>query len=332
MYLVSVLVPVYKVENYIQRCARCLFSQTYDNLEFIFVDDCTPDKSIVKLKEVVEEYPQIESRIRIIKHDKNSGLSCARNTAIASAKGEFLFFVDSDDYVEKDAIQLLVKKQLETGADIVSGNAYRHFHDKTIELREPAYKTKEDMVCGLIQATYDHVIWRRIIRRTLFTDNNIRMKEGVNQGEDWQVMPRLAYFANKFATIDSFIYHYDCTNENSYMQLQRNQFNSNLCEQNRASMNIVKSFFKDKGAPYEEAVGIMEAKFCSGYLYQCSRFGEKEYYNQFLSELQALPSIYYKHIGWNKPLKRFLNRHYSLMRLRIVLLKLKRRIKSINPF
>ena len=114
--LVSVLVPIYNVDPYIEQCARSLFEQTYDNLEFIFCDDCSPDASIQKLKEVMKEYPQRLEQIRIIYHERNRGSAAARNTLIDNCKGDFLFWVDSDDWVDTNAIERLVIKQKEKDA------------------------------------------------------------------------------------------------------------------------------------------------------------------------------------------------------------------------
>ena len=312
MYTVSILVPVYKVEKYIERCARSLFEQTYPEIEYVFVDDCSPDRSIDVLNDVVSQYPDRKSNTQVLRHSHNRGLSAARNTGIETAKGDFLCFVDSDDYLEKDAIQLLVSEQLRTNADIVSGNAIKHKLTETIELIEPKYKDKDAMVCGLIQATLDHVIWRRIIRRSLFIDHNVRMKEGVNQGEDWQVMPQLAYYASGFSTIDNFIYHYDCTNENSYMSQKGMSFNEKLCNQDVASKDIVKSFFADKARVFQDAVGMMEAKFCYQYLYKAAAYKHKEYYDLFLASLRELDDKYYQYCGWNHALKRIVTGHYGL--------------------
>ena len=119
--LVSILIPVYGVEKYIERCARSLFEQTYANLEFIFVDDRIPDHSIQLLENVLTMYPHRLKQVKIIKHSKNEGIAVVRNTAISNATGDFIFFVDSDDYIETDTISALVNEQNLTNADIVSG-------------------------------------------------------------------------------------------------------------------------------------------------------------------------------------------------------------------
>ena len=117
--LVSILIPVYQVEDYIERCARSAFEQTYQNLEFVFVDDGSTDSSIYVLKSVINDYPDLKDHIRIIRHPENRGLAAARNTAIKSCHGDFVMHVDSDDWLEPDAAELLVRRQQETEADII---------------------------------------------------------------------------------------------------------------------------------------------------------------------------------------------------------------------
>ena len=103
-YLVSILVPIYGVEKYIRRCAISLFEQTYLNIEYIFVNDCTNDDSIIILENVINQYPNRQSQIKIIQHETNKGLGEARNTAVAAANGDYLFHVDSDDYIDSYCI------------------------------------------------------------------------------------------------------------------------------------------------------------------------------------------------------------------------------------
>ena len=122
--LVSILIPVYRVENDIERCVRSVMDQTYDNLVYVSVDDATDDSSMEILKRILRNYPNRLGDIQIIHHKKNRGLAAARNTAVSSCRGEYVFHVDSDDWVESNAVKLLVEKQRETGADIVTAEAY----------------------------------------------------------------------------------------------------------------------------------------------------------------------------------------------------------------
>lgn len=121
--LVSVLIPVFRVERYIERCARSVLEQTYQNIEYIFVDDATDDASIDIIERIISEYPDRQERVHIIRHQSNKGLAAARNTAVDTCHGVFVFHVDSDDWVETDAIELMVRKQHETDADIITAEA-----------------------------------------------------------------------------------------------------------------------------------------------------------------------------------------------------------------
>lgn len=116
---VSILIPIYGVEKFIERCAISLFEQTYQNIEYIFVNDCTKDDSINVLERVINRYPNRKPFVRIINHAQNKGLAGARNTAVANATGEFIMHVDSDDYVDKEIVRKAIDKQLQFDADIV---------------------------------------------------------------------------------------------------------------------------------------------------------------------------------------------------------------------
>ena len=125
---VSILIPVYGVEQYIAECARSLFSQTYRDLEFNFVDDCSPDNSISVLKKVLEDYPDRANQVHIIRHESNKGLGATRHTAFTHATGDAILHVDSDDVVPKNAVSLLVDEMQKARYDIVSG-AYAEYKE-----------------------------------------------------------------------------------------------------------------------------------------------------------------------------------------------------------
>ena len=127
---VSVVVPVYGVEAYIGQCVRSLFSQTWDNCEFIFVDDGSPDNSISMLESVLTtEFPQLQSSVKVL-HEPNSGLPCARMAGLAKAEGDYIIHVDSDDWVEPDYVRNLVEKAIDEGADVVYCDFYKEYSGK----------------------------------------------------------------------------------------------------------------------------------------------------------------------------------------------------------
>ena len=116
---VSVCIPVYGVEKYIEKCARTLFEQTLQEIEYIFVDDCTQDRSMEILQKVLEEYPHRKAQVKIIHHEKNGGLVAARNTALKHVSGEYVIHCDPDDWVELDLYEIMYHEAVAQGADMV---------------------------------------------------------------------------------------------------------------------------------------------------------------------------------------------------------------------
>ena len=253
-YKVSICVPVYGVEKYIERCAHSLFKQTYGNLEFIFVDDCTKDRSIEILREVMRNYPERERQVRIIKHEHNRGLAAARNTAVEAVRSDFLMHVDSDDWIDVDAVELLVAKQVETGADYVTADMEVIRWNRRVNMMRTRYTTPHDLSLSLIKRETAVCVVGQLIRTALYSDNDIKVEEGTNVGEDFQQSCRLAYFAQKTAGVNKAIYHYDCSNEGSYMH---SDFSLEKWKEGYRSAEIVMDFCQDKGNDFVQAAEYM---------------------------------------------------------------------------
>ena len=107
--LISILVPVFKVEKYIVKCLDTIFNQTYTDIEYVFVNDCTPDNSMHLLNSYIDNHNIDRDKVKIISHSQNQGIAVTRNDCIANATGEYVLFVDSDDWVELDMVEELVK-------------------------------------------------------------------------------------------------------------------------------------------------------------------------------------------------------------------------------
>lgn len=310
MYQVSILVPIYGVEKYIERCARSLFEQTYDNLEYIFVDDCSPDNSMAILKRVMEDYPERKDQVRIIRHERNRGLAAARNTALDAATGPFVTHVDSDDYLDRSAVQLLVDKQLETDADIVSGNYCMITNKGTREKRLPDYKDRHEFLLKTLDLQEGiRTIWGHLIRLSLYDDYHIRVKEGVNVGEDWQQIPLLAYYAKKASNIDDFVYYYDCTNPQSYIHHYQKAI---FWEEPMKSLFIMDSFFTDKESVYKEALSRLTTQKLKEFLHIAAKNKNKHAFNVLRSLILSNYSDYFDVIGWDNPLNRVFRCNYYL--------------------
>jgi glycosyltransferase involved in cell wall biosynthesis len=220
---ISIAVPVYGVEKFIERCARSLFEQTYSDIEYVFVDDCTPDRSIDVLLQVVEEYPDRKDAIRIIHNETNKGLSATRRIAISNCTGDFVYNIDSDDYIEPTTISDLIEKQKGTNADIVAAHMYINDCQVDQNLITPDYHSAYDMLIELLSKDTHHELCGRMVRRSLFSHEDIWTPDGLNVGEDWVMTSKLAYYAKKVVLVDKHLYHYIQTNEASYMHDVRTQ-------------------------------------------------------------------------------------------------------------
>lgn len=119
---VSVIVAIYKVEAYIERCLHSLFSQTIDDIEFVFVDDASPDNSMAILNKILKQYPSRKNQVKIIRHVKNQGVGKARKVGILSATGEYIIHCDPDDFVEVTMYEEMYQKAKESVVDIVVCN------------------------------------------------------------------------------------------------------------------------------------------------------------------------------------------------------------------
>lgn len=214
---VSILVPIYGVARHIRKCAESLFKQTYDNIEFVFVDDCTPDNSIEELQKAMDAYPYRKSHTRIIHHKRNRGLAAARNTGIYSAIGEYLMHVDGDDYLTTDdAVEKVVAIIQSENADIVTFGFRHVYKDSYKDLIQDIPTDKIEYVHSTLTRKVSVCVWGGIYKTSLYRDNHIIHYEGLNMGEDYAVKPRLLYAADKVVYLPEPLYSYVQYNENAY--------------------------------------------------------------------------------------------------------------------
>ena len=256
MCQVSILVPVYNAEAFIERCARSLFGQTYRQLEFVFVDDCSTDGSVGVLTKVADDYPDRKGQIIVIHHERNRGAAATKNTALSQAKGEFVCFVDADDWMELDAVETLVERQFETGADVVWGGMDIHSEEGVAKLEEPVYNDCQQWILACINDNTDGAVTsnsRRIVRRSLFTSHGIQMSEGCNYGEDRLLMCQIAYFAQGFSVVDKTVYHYDKSNADSLSgEGHLKKHFAEIVSQKNENLRLLEVFFSDKESLYYE--------------------------------------------------------------------------------
>lgn len=163
--LASIIVPVYNVEPYIDQCLRSVLSQTIRNIEVIVVDDCSTDNSAM----VVKKYCKIDNRIIFLQHDKNKGLSNTRNTGLSYAKGEFIFFVDSDDYVDDNYCARLIYAIEKEQADVACCNVLKVYDNAVIS----PYKVRNEnasfpsLITPHVMNSIMSVVWNKVYKRQI---------------------------------------------------------------------------------------------------------------------------------------------------------------------
>lgn len=213
---VSVVIPIYNVEKFIERCVRSLMEQTLDNIEYIFVNDCTPDRSMDILRKVIADYPNRQEDIHIINHQKNSGSAIVRNTGLYTATGEYLIYCDSDDWIEPDMYGDMYNKAKEANADIVVTDFYNEYASCSKIKHQPYPNNSIQCISDMLSGKLHCGTWNKLVRREIYFQNNISFPDGVDMWEDVATMIPICYYAKKIVYLPKAYYHYVQTNSNSY--------------------------------------------------------------------------------------------------------------------
>ncbi|MHC8949283.1 glycosyltransferase family 2 protein [Sphingobacterium hungaricum] len=244
-YQVSVIIPIYNVGKFIERCARSLFSQTLESVQFIFVDDCTPDNSIEILDKLIADFPERQKDILIVKHEKNRGLPAARNSGLKVASGDYIFHCDSDDWLEENAMQELCSTAIDNNADLVWCDWYLSFDKNSRYMSQSPMDIDKvsPMYClqMLLGGKLKYNVWNKLVRRSLYIENNIAFPEGFSMGEDL-TMIKLFPFANQVSYCPKALYHYSQSNTEAFTK----KTSSDHLIQIKHNVNNLIDFIKNK--------------------------------------------------------------------------------------
>lgn len=243
---VSVILPIYKVEPYIERCVRSLMEQTYDDVEFIFVDDASPDASIDIAKRVVSEYNR---NVRFFTHPQNKGLPGARNTGLAASTGEYIYHCDSDDWLEPEMLEKMVKAATANDADFVYCDFFLSFNGKERYMVQPDFKDKFDALQkGVMTGNMKHNVWNKLIRHSLYIEYGIcSPAEHCKGGEDYMII-KLLRVSNSVAHVAEALYHYNRVNANAITKTQSEKHYEDI----KANADDVIAFLNENPIPNQE--------------------------------------------------------------------------------
>lgn len=288
---VSIIVPVYNVEDYIERCFESVTNQAYENIECIFVDDCSPDNSKDILEELITKY-RGGIDFKVLSHKTNRGLSVARNTGIENALGDYIYFLDSDDVIAHDSVNVLIGLAIKyQGVEIVQGNSYRvpkmendwreikgkgfpEFTDNHLWIKKHCF-----MEPRIISNATNKLINTEFIRR-----NRLYFKEGIiHEDEHWTFFVAKKISSIAFTTHYTYIQH---VTEGSIMQ------SADIHRSVRDWLIIIKDCFENIDVELEE----IQIKFLVSMLDANARklnenIELKENYRNYILDLLSKPRI-----------------------------------------
>lgn len=206
---VSVIIPVYKVEKYIERCVRSLFEQTLNELEFIFIDDCGGDDSINIITRILEKYPTRQSQVKIIHHNTNLGVGQSRQDGINAAIGEYIIHCDPDDSVAITMYEKMYNTAIETRADFVMcgysefNNIGRHDY-----LLQPIPDGRIERIKAFSARKIKGGLWNKLIHRKRYSEHQICFEFGIDLWEDKGAIIKFLITAEKTAYVAECLYYY----------------------------------------------------------------------------------------------------------------------------
>lgn len=245
--MISVVVPVYNVETFLEKCITSILNQTYHNLEIIIVDDGSTDSS----SKLCDQMKQKDERI-IVVHKKNGGLVSARKVGIARAKGEYIISIDSDDWIESEMISDLYKQAAENNADMVTSGHYREYRDSSV-------KCTDSIKCGIYESPQDKeylytnliingkgetwgihpAIWCKLVKTSLMRRVYLKLNDEAVYAEDAAAVYACCVLAERIIVTHSIYYHY-CLRDNSIVHSRNPNYFCNI----NLIYNYLRSYFE----------------------------------------------------------------------------------------
>ena len=249
---ISVIIPVYNAEKYIDKMINSILCQTITDIEIIIINDASTDNSL----SICNNYAKEDSRIKVISKD-NEGVSKARNLGMECSKGEYIMFLDADDWVENDMCEIMYNKIKLVEADICFCNHIMEFDNRNEKINFGISKCfvkkeeiAEEVILPLIEEKDTNKIhlrasfrspWGKLFKRSIIIDNNIRFKPELSIGEDFIFDIEYLSLANKVTFIDNYLYHYRINNQSAL-----NRYKDNTWTSYKKLLNFLQEFLEDK--------------------------------------------------------------------------------------
>lgn len=244
---VSIVAPVYGVEKYISRFAESVLNQTYPHIQFVFVNDGTKDSSIRILNDLIDSrFSHLRSRITIV-NKRNAGLPAARKTGMEHVTGDYVWHVDSDDWVSEDAVERIVSRIRETDCDILYFDFVKEYADRSKPKSERDYAEADRNL--YIRNMYNHkaygCVWNKCVRHSLYKDNVVHFPE-YSYAEDTYLMSQLVGYSSSLAHLNASLYHYRKDNLQAITKQNRKK------RRREYAMNFLDLYEKYRDVPSDE--------------------------------------------------------------------------------
>ena len=297
--LISIIITNFNSELYIERCINSLLCQLNGETELIIIDDCSTDNGVEVINQLIKRSSQ---KIKLICNKKNLGIADSRNIGIKSATGDYLIFVDSDDYVADDYVATLTNSLRESHSDILLFDYTLCEPNATRSVHNPEFSSKDAYISALLQSSIHNSLWNNLIRRDLIIENDIYIPSGFNMFEDKAICYKLFYYAKNITNTKKNIYIYDRTRVDSITR----QSPSRHIAPALALLEGIDSFFSDKTIPLQvnDAIQINKVLICG----LIALYGSKDIRTNEQSRFKNIP-IRYFFKGGKTPL------HYRLSAL-----------------
>lgn len=255
--LISYIVPMYNAERYVEGCVKSLFAQTYKNIEYIFVDDCSEDSTVESLRKILDKHPR-EGNIRVLELDENVGSAVARAKGIAVSNGAYIMFCDVDDYVEPDMAENLVNVAIVQDCDIVVSSYFvNSATDETVV--KIADGNGIDINDVPINTLY-FALWNKLFRAELLKSDSLNNVIKINCWDDLCLVARVYALAKKVVRVSTPYYHYRHSAENATLTQQRHEVR---LEDHLACAEYVVKWFESNGYSERYATFLKFLKFTS---------------------------------------------------------------------
>ena len=301
---VSVIIPVYGVEKYIERCARSLFEQTLDCIEYIFVDDCSPDKSIEILERVADEYRsrlvEEQKLVRIERMSKNSGLPAVRKYGIQFCTAEYIIHCDSDDWIEMDMYRIMYEEAKRNDADIVMCGYKATDGVKVFKECYHQQTNKAKLLSSLLILHESWSVWNKMCKRSLY-DSDI-VYPTLAMGEDMVLTIQMVLNAQRIAVVNKALYNY-FYNPNSITKIRSESSRYKHWKDSVENAKTVISIFQTKGLEdkYANELGYLKflqknlagdlarkKKYSKEWLEMFRDINRKAFFNPYISNSRKL--------------------------------------------